>query len=272
MGGHFVISDCGDSAVVVRVERADAARPGGAASAGPASADAASADAVRAVDPDRADADRAWHLVHALADAVEAARLDGVYGVVPAYDSLLVEFDCSGTDHDTVRRALRATAGRLAGSPPARPAPRRFTVPVVYGGEYGPDLPVVAGQLGLTEREVVALHTARELTVRCLGAPAGAPMMDGPAFPRPVPRLASPRVSCPPGSVAVAGRQAVISPMRSPGGWPLLGRTPLTLLDLGAEPPAPYRPGDTFRFVPITAEEWHDHEGPLTAAEAVTHA
>ncbi|MFG1685605.1 allophanate hydrolase subunit 1 [Nonomuraea sp. NPDC049269] len=228
------IADCGDSAVVVK------ATGGGA-----------------------------WRVVHALADAIEAVRLHGVHGVVPTYDSLLVEFDCSATDHDTVHRALRGAAGRLAESPAPAPSPRRFTVPVVYGGEYGPDLPVVAEQLGLTEREVVDLHTARDLMVRCLGAPVGAPMMDGPAFPKPVPRLASPRTSVPPGSIAVAGRQAVICPMRSPGGWPLLGRTPLRVLDLDSEPLTPYRPGDIFRFVSITPEEWSDHDGAMLAAEAV---
>ncbi|MGW4073180.1 5-oxoprolinase subunit B family protein [Streptomyces asiaticus] len=235
MGGDIVIEDCGDSAVVVKAVGADTAR--------------------------------AWHTVHALADAFEAARPGGVYGIVPAYDSLLIEFDCCHTDHTTVRRALRHAAGRL-GERSLRATPsRRFVVPVVYGGEHGPDLPLVAEQLGLTEREVVALHSAAPLTVRCLGAPAAAPMMDGPAFPGPVPRLASPRVSVVPGSIAVAGRQAVISPMSSPGGWPLLGRTPLRVLDLDAEPLAPYRPGDTFQFVPIDPARWDEHAGtPLAAA------
>ena len=230
------IADCGDSAVVVKATGGE---------------------------------DRAWQVVHALADAIEAVRLDGVHGIVPTYDSLLVEFDCSATDHDTIHRALLGAAGRLAENPAPVPAPRRFTVPVVYGGEYGPDLPVVAEQLALAERAVVELHTGRDLMVRCLGAPVGAPMMDGPAFPKPVPRLASPRTSVPPGSIAVAGRQAVICPMRSPGGWPLLGRTPLRVLDLDSEPLTPYRPGDTFRFVAITPEEWHDHDGVMLTAEAV---
>jgi KipI family sensor histidine kinase inhibitor len=138
----------------------------------------------------------------------------------------------------------------------------------VYGGEHGPDLRIVAEQLGLTEREVVELHTGADLKVRCLGAPVGAPMMDGPAFPVPVPRLASPRTSVPPGSVAVAGRQAVICPMRSPGGWPLLGRTPLRVLDLESESLTAYRPGDTFHFVPIAPDQWDEYDGlPLEASD-----
>lgn len=227
------ITDCGDSAVAVKAAGADA--------------------------------ERRWEFVHALADAVEAAGLDGVYGVVPAYDSLLVEFDCTRTDHATVREAIRQAAFRP--DPAGRPVPRRFVVPVVYGGEYGPDLPEVARQLGLTERQVIELHSGTPLTVRCLGAPAGAPMMDGPPFPKPVPRLGSPRTSVPPGSVAVAGRQAVICPVRSPGGWPLLGRTPLRVLDLDAEPFAAYRPGDRFRFVPITPAQWDEHRDAALVAE-----
>jgi len=232
--GEVTIADCGDSAVVVKAV---------------------------GLPPDRA-----WQTVHALADAVEAARPGGVYGIVPTYDTLLVEFDCATTDHLTLRRLLRYESGRLAEGPRPGPAPRRFVVPVVYGGEHGPDLPVVAEQLGLTEAEVVELHSRAPLTVRCFGAPAAAPMMDGPAFPRPVPRLASPRTSVVPGSIAVAGRQAVISPMPSPGGWPLLGRTPLRVLDLNARPLTPYRPGDTFQFVPIAPEQWDEHAGAALEA------
>jgi KipI family sensor histidine kinase inhibitor len=231
-----VITDCGDSAVVVK------------AVAG--------------------DAERRWEVVHALADAVEGAELGGVYGVVPTYDSLLVEFDCDRTDHRTVRGAIGEAADRLCRRDSVRrPAAKRFVVPVVYGGEHGPDLPQIARQLGLTEREVVEIHSGTPLTVRCLGAPVGAPMMDGPPFPKPVPRLASPRTSVPPGSVAVAGRQAVICPMRSPGGWPLLGRTPLRVLDLGSERLTSYRPGDRFQFVPIESEQWDDYSGAVLAAE-----
>ncbi|MGC7100941.1 5-oxoprolinase subunit B family protein [Amycolatopsis lurida] len=213
------------------------------------------------------DAEHRWLVVHALADAIDAARLDGVHGIVPTYDTLLVEFDCARTEHHTIRRALTEAADRLGDAQAGRPPSRLFVVPVVYGGEHGPDLPMVAAQLNLPEAEVVRRHTQADLLVRCLGAPVGAPMMDGPAFGKPVPRLASPRTSVPPGSVAVAGRQAVVCPMRSPGGWPLLGRTPLRLLDLDAEPLTPYRPGDRFRFVPITPAQWDEHAGELVACD-----
>ena len=237
MSVDVVISDCGDSALTVKAVGADP--------------------------------EESWRLVHALADALDAIRLHGVREAVPTYDTLLVEFDCAHTDHGTVRAVLRHEAARFAAAAPRPRAPRRFLVPVVYGGAHGPDLPRVAAQLGLTESEVVDLHTGSDLTVRCLGAPAGAPMTDGPPFPAPVPRLASPRIRVEPGCVAVAGRQAVICPMPSPGGWPLLGRTPVRVLDLHSDPLTAYLPGDTFRFVPIPPEEWDDHAGtPLSACRA----
>lgn len=233
MGQPVVISDCGDSAVVVRAVHGDA--------------------------------NHRWQVVHTLADALDTVRLAGVHGLVPTYDSLLVEFDCADTDHQAIRRALADAIAQLDEGPIER-ASKLFVVPVVYGGEHGPDLPEVAEQLGLTEQQVIELHSGTALTVRCLGAPVGAPMMDGPPFPAPVARLASPRTSVPPGSVAVAGKQAVICPMRSPGGWPLLGRTPLRVLDLDSERLTPYRPGDRFRFVPIRPEQWDEHAGALLAA------
>ncbi|WP_256333541.1 allophanate hydrolase subunit 1 [Streptomyces sp. cf386] len=234
MTGNVTITDCGDSALIAKAVGMEA--------------------------------EEAWRLVHALADALDAVQLTGVHGVVATYDALLVEFDCAGTDHDTVRRVLWHEAARIRPGSTRQAPSRRFVVPVVYGGEYGPDLPEVAAQLGLDESEVIALHSGADLTVRCLGAPAGAPMMDGPAFPRPVPRLASPRTRVDPGSVAVAGRQAVICPMPSPGGWPLLGRTPVRVLDLHSDPLTAYQPGDTFRFVPITPEQWDDYpDTPLAA-------
>ncbi|WP_326692098.1 MULTISPECIES: allophanate hydrolase subunit 1 [unclassified Streptomyces] len=233
MKANLTITDCGDSALMAKAVGSDEAH--------------------------------SWQLVHALADALDALRLEDVYGVVPTYDSLLVEFDCTGTDHDTVRRVLWHEAARIEAQPRRAVPAKRFVVPVAYGGEYGPDLPVVAGQLGLTESEVVRIHSACDLTVRCLGAPAGAPMMDGPPFPGPVPRLASPRTRVEPGCVAVAGRQAVICPMPSPGGWPLLGRTPLRVLDLHSDPLTCYLPGDVFRFVPIRHEEWDTYAGASLA-------
>jgi allophanate hydrolase subunit 1 len=86
-------------------------------------------------------------------------------------------------------------------------------------------------------------------------------MMDGPDFPLPVPRLKDPRLSVPAGAVAVAGRQAVIAPATAPGGWCVIGQTPLRLLNLANEPLVPYMPGDTLRFMPVAAEDFARYAG-----------
>jgi KipI family sensor histidine kinase inhibitor len=226
----LVVTDCGDSAVLAVVEGEDP--------------------------------ERRWTVAHALARQVRAAAAPGVHTAIPTYDRVLVEFDCTRTDHSTVAALLRAEC-----APHPAPAPsRRFVIPVVYGGDLGPDLDLVAAQQGRSPEALVAMHTGADLTVRCFGSPAGSPMLDGPAFPLPVPRLGSPRTRVPAGAAAVAGRQAVVSARPAPGGWAVLGRTPLRVLDLDATPPAPYRPGDRVRFRAIAAGEWDRLAG--TALEA----
>jgi KipI family sensor histidine kinase inhibitor len=225
---EFVLSDCGDSAV-----RLTSLSP---------------------------DAEERWQVVHTVAAALDARGDDvAVTGIIPTYDALLVEFDCGATTHD----AIRAHVERLIELPAdaATRGPRQFEIPVVYGGEFGPDLDDVAAHLQLSPAEVIRLHGAGPLTMRCFGSPGGAPMLDGPAFPRPVPRRTIPRPHVPAGAVAVAGRQAVVSARPAPGGWPVIGRTPLTIVDPATDPLSDFRPGDTFLFVPITAAEWSTYEG-----------
>jgi KipI family sensor histidine kinase inhibitor len=217
--------------------------------------------ALRVSCPDT-DPEHAWRTVHALSAWLDThGREHHVRGAIATYDAVLVEFDTARTDHDAVRRLVQTAA---AGS---RQRPERtaahFDIPVVYGGEHGPDLLEVAEQQGLTAEQVIAIHTAQPLVMRCFGAPAGAPMLDGPAFPLPVPRRSSPRPHVPAGAVAVAGRQAVVSARPAPGGWCVIGRTPRTLIDLTRTPPAAFAPGDTFRFFPIAAREWSAYEGTL---------
>ncbi|GAP59342.1 kinase A inhibitor [Arthrobacter sp. Hiyo1] len=158
-----------------------------------------------------------WLTVHRLADWLESCGAEGLHGAVPTYDSVLVEFDPVLVSARQVRAFVKLGLLEMGRSAGAAKAPREFDVPVVYGGEYGPDLEKVAEYQGISTEEVIRVHTEKTYTVRCLGAPAGSPMMDGPAFPKPVPRLKDPRLSVPAGAVAVAGRQAVIAPASAPG-------------------------------------------------------
>jgi len=218
-------------------------------------------DAASRVTARGGDAEQRWRAVHHLADVLTHAEITGLYGVVPTYESVLVEFDAVFTDHQVVTSVVSRVAEELRHADPAPPVARTFRVPVVYGGIHGPDLDFVAEHLSTSAEAVVKQHTAHPLTIRCLGAPAGSPMMDGPAFGRPIPRLRTPRSKAPAGAVAVAGTQAVIAPAASPGGWQIIGRTPLTLLDLNRDPFVRYRPGDVVAFFAIPESRWAEFDG-----------
>ncbi|KAB1656329.1 allophanate hydrolase subunit 1 [Pseudoclavibacter chungangensis] len=221
------------------------------------------------VSSDSGDRERDWRTVHLLADALARSGTSGLIGCVPTYESVLVEYDPFAITAAELTGTIESTLAGLDADRPLHDHPRHFVVPVRYGGELGPDLDRVAHLTGLAAEDVIRLHLEPLYTVRCLGAPGGSPMLDGPAFPVPVPRLASPRTSVPAGIVSVAGRQATVAPATAPGGWSGIGSTPLRILDLTREPLVPYRPGDTIRFERIDDERFEALRGhPLEAVAA----
>jgi 5-oxoprolinase (ATP-hydrolysing) subunit B len=203
------------------------------------------------------DEEGRWRLVHRIPDLIAETRPSGVHGAIATYDSVLIEFDCTITSHGIVLADI-ATAQNQSESTGMHVC-RRFSVPVVYGGAYGPDLQTVALELGLSEAHVISAHADNHHIIRCVVSPPGAPMTDLRTLPRPVPRRRAPRARIPAGSVAVAGQQAVIYATSSPGGWQLIGRTPVRLFDATADPPVPYTPGDLLEFYPIQPEEWSSY-------------
>lgn len=206
-----------------------------------------------------ADADVRWRVVHALADWLQEHPVDGVFGSVPTYDSLLIEFDPVRVTVSALTPLIEVAALiELAETGHVR---RRFTLPVVYGGECGPDLAFVADFLGVTERDVVDLHTEEERIVRCLGGPAASCMIDGPSFSTPIPRLSDPRLEVPPNAISVAGRQGVIGPVRAPSGWRLIGLSPVEVMDLRSTELIPYRPGDLISFREVSLDDWDEYRG-----------
>jgi len=202
------------------------------------------------------DREAGWRLVHHLARFIDDARVPGVECVIPTYDAALIEIDPVESSLERMRSYLESVIARLDADRPLTETPRLFEVPVLYDLDGELDLRMVAEAQGLSAADIVRLHSEPSYVVRCLGAPGGSPMLDGPAFPLPVPRLSSPRASVPQGVVSVAGRQATITPAAAPGGWALIGRTPLVVLDLDAEPFVPYEPGDLIRFRPIARDEY----------------
>ena len=183
-----------------------------------------------------------------------AAAIPGVGETVPAFASLMVTYDPLVTDYDTVAAAvLKLSAAADSGS--TAETGKLVTIPVCYGGEFGPDLPFVAQHAGLTEAEVIALHAGRDYRIYMLGFLPGFPYLGGLDERLFTPRLDTPRTAIPAGAVGIGGEQTGISPIASPGGWQLIGRTPHKLFDPAAGA-LPYAAGDRIRFQPITREEF----------------
>lgn len=195
--------------------------------------------------------------VHALAARLGAEAPPWLLDLVPAYASLALVLDADAfTPEDDPLAIARAwVATRLDAPPaPARIAAAAVAVPVCYGGEFGPDLTAVAAATGLHADEVVARHSGGDYRVAMLGFAPGFPYLLGLDPALALPRLATPRRRVPAGSVGIGGAQTGIYPRESPGGWHLLGRTPLGLFDASRDPPARLAPGDRVRFMPIAAD------------------
>jgi len=180
-----------------------------------------------------------------IAAFLRAQAIPGVRDIVSTFHSVAVYFDPLAADVSAVDAALRAAAAQ---APPAA-AGRTIEVPVTYGGEDGPDLEAVAAVAGCSAAEVAERHLSRTYRVYMLGFLPGYPYMAAVEDRIAAPRRDTPRVRVPAGSVGIAGRQTGIYPRESPGGWQIIGRTPLTLFDAGATPPALCAPGDEVRFV-----------------------
>ncbi len=197
---------------------------------------------------------RTNELVLAFAAAVERATIPGFVEVVPTYRSTTVYFNPLLTDAETVAALLRRLITETIPAPSHRPATHR--IPVFYGGETGPDLNDVAERAGLTPTQAVALHAS--VTYRCymLGFSPGFPYL-GPVPDRiATPRLPTPRKLVAEGSVGIAGKQTGVYPQAGPGGWRIIGRTPVKLFSLARPKPFLLAPGDQVQFVPIQEEEF----------------
>jgi KipI family sensor histidine kinase inhibitor len=194
----------------------------------------------------------------AVAEALTAANIAGVRDVVPTYRSVAVYFDPLKTERDALTSALERVA--------AQPIERRqrvrdpIHVPVCYGGPHGPDLPRVAEFAGLSEDAVVDLHARGVYRVMMLGFTPGFAYMGLVDSRIAAPRLETPRPRVPRGSVGIAGEQTGIYPSETPGGWQLIGRTPLRPFDMSRSDPFLLHAGDEVRFVPIAQKEFDERD------------
>ena len=194
--------------------------------------------------------------VQALTEALSNHPFTGVVDIVPAYTTVAVHFDPIKIGGQDPARSVQAWIERTCSDirPVSQSGPREWLVPVVYGGEAGPDLAWVAEHLGQEEAEIIRRHCAPSYTVRAIGFSPGFPYLAGLPETLRTPRRATPRTQVPAGSVGIAGAQAGIYPQATPGGWNILGRTELRLFDPERRPPALLRVGDRVRFEPGSRE------------------
>jgi len=203
------------------------------------------------------------------AATLASAKLQGVTDIVPSYTAVALFYkpgiDIGGTDFVTLCAQVDAQLGQALVQ--ATTSARQVDIPVCYGGKHGPDLSDVAQKTGLTEQEVIALHTQPGSMVFGLGFSPGHPYIGVHDALFALPRRDVPRTAVPAGSVAIANRQSTIYPTLLPGGWHILGATPLKLFDLRRPQPSLLLPGDQIRFISINEQEY-DRLATAIAREA----
>jgi KipI family sensor histidine kinase inhibitor len=172
-----------------------------------------------------------------------------VVNIHPGYCTLLVSFDPRQAPRERIEGLVRDALDRL--DTVMLPAARTIEVPVRYGGDDGPDLADVAGLHGMSAEDVVRLHAAPEYLVYFLGFSPGFPYLGGMDPAIATPRLSMPRTRVAAGSVAIGGEHTGVYPVASPGGWRIIGRTPLNIFEPQRDPPVLLRMGDHVRFIPL---------------------
>jgi KipI family sensor histidine kinase inhibitor len=190
------------------------------------------------------------------AAAVERATIPGVMEVVPTYRSATIYFNPLLADRVSLIERVHALLTETIPEPPHLPSTHR--IPVFYGGETGPDLIDVADRARLASADVIAIHSSVIYRVYMLGFSPGFPYLGTVPDRIATPRLSTPRKLVRDGSVGIAGAQTGIYPQASPGGWRIIGRTPVRLFAITRPKPFLFAPGDQVQFVPIDEKEFLD--------------
>jgi KipI family sensor histidine kinase inhibitor len=185
---------------------------------------------------------------------LESEPVAGIRNLHPAYCSVLIKFDALKLRRDELEAILRPYLDRLEDV--HLPEPRQVEIPVCYGGEYGPDLSDVSAMHGMTPAQAIELHASATYLVYFLGFAPGFAYLGELPQALVTPRLAKPRRSVPPGSVGIAGSQTGVYPFATPGGWRLLGRTPIAMFRPDRNAMSLLSVGDRVRFTPISRERF----------------
>ncbi|MCI6004051.1 MAG: 5-oxoprolinase subunit PxpB [Blautia sp.] len=181
-------------------------------------------------------------------------HIEGVVDVIPAFCSLLINYDPRVISYEELKDRMMGLV-KMEGQT-GQDRKRIFEIPVCYGGEYGPDIASIAAHAGLSEEEVIRIHSSRDYLIYMLGFLPGFCYLGGLDERIHTPRLANPRIKINAGSVGIGGSQTGIYPLDSPGGWQLMGMTPVRTYDPGREVPILLEAGDYIRFVPVDEAEY----------------
>lgn len=211
---------------------------------------------VRVVENYERESERSLDAVLGTFGQLEAAAIPGVIELAPAYTTVGVFFDPALTRFDALKAEIEQVLQNTEPTEPRARTGSTIEVPVCYEDEFAPDLREVAWHAGLSAQEVVRRHSAAIYRVNCVGFTPGFPYLSGLPAELATPRRASPRKEIPAGAVAIGGTQTGIYPRKSPGGWNIIGRTPLSLFEVKREPPSLFQAGDRVRFRRISREEF----------------
>ncbi|HJL74799.1 MAG TPA: 5-oxoprolinase subunit PxpB [Candidatus Marinimicrobia bacterium] len=180
--------------------------------------------------------------------------MEGILNIHPGYRSVMVTVDVEKKSIQAVQKNLQQVLKNARAM--ELPEPSVVDIPVLYGGQHGPDINKVAEHTGLSTEKVIALHSSGDFQVSFIGFTPGFPYISGMDEKLATPRLQNPRKRVPAGSIGIAGNQTGIYPSSTPGGWNLIGRTPLHIFDIQHPEKALLKMGDRITFKPITESEF----------------
>lgn len=198
--------------------------------------------------------EEANRLVTSLSNVLESGKISAVNDIIPAFSSLTVIYDPCEISYSKLTRKLKEIIKHLNIS--SGTSSKLYKIPVCYDGEFAPDMENVMHHTGLDREEIIKIHTGTDYLIYMLGFLPGFAYLGGLDKRIETPRLESPRVEIPSGSVGIGGAQTGIYPVSSPGGWQLIGKTPIKVYDAKREKPILYNAGDYIRFVRISTEEY----------------
>jgi len=195
-------------------------------------------------------------LVRKMYHCISKKDIEGIEEMVPTYRSLIIYYNPQKVKYEDLAQQLKELEKSV--SEITLPAAHVTEIPVIYGGEYGPDLEFVAQYNKLSTKEVISIHTEKEYFIYMLGFLPGFAYLGGMSDKIATPRLEKPRLKVSEGSVGIAGKQTGIYPIKSPGGWQIIGRTPMKLYDPNKEFSFLLKSGDYMKFYPINQEQFKE--------------